>query len=44
MQENINQYGTTLCHPKHQLNEINTLAHCLPLNLPKSLTLVLKMG
>ena len=30
MQENINKYGTTLHHPEHQLNEINTLAHCPP--------------
>ena len=44
MQENINKYGTTLRHPKYQLNEINTLGHCPPHNLPKSPTLVSKMG
>ena len=44
MQQNIDQYGTTLRHPKPQLNEIKTLARCPPPNLPKSPTLVLKMG
>ena len=44
MQENINKYGTTLHSQKRQLNEINSLAHCPPPNLPKSPTLVLKMG
>ena len=44
MQENINKYGTTLRHPKYQLNEINTLGHCPPHNLLKSPTLVSKMG
>ena len=44
MQDNINKYGTTLRNPKHQLNEINTLAHCPPHKLPKSPTPVLKMG
>ena len=44
MQEKMTQYGTTLRHPKHQLNEINTLAHCHPPKLPQSSTPVLKMG
>ena len=44
MQENIKKYGTTLHHPKHQLNEINTLGHSPPPKLPKSYTPVLKMG
>ena len=44
MQENINKYGTTLCRPERQLNEINTLAHYLPPKLPKFSTPVLKMG
>ena len=44
MQENINKYGTTLRHPKRQLNEINTLAHCPPPNLLKFPIFMLKMG
>ena len=44
MQQNINEYGTTLRHPERQLNEINSLAHSPPPNLPKSPTPVLKMG
>ena len=44
MQENITEYGTTLHHPEHQLNEINNLAHSSPSNLPISPTPVLKMG
>ena len=44
MQEKVNKYGTTLRYLKRQLNEINTLAHSPPPNLPKFPTLVLKMG